>query len=447
MMKKCFVLGIIIFIMTGALSGCGKKEVDYDVEKNGNKENAENAESQLAQFKNAEKWKDDWNVTDKSGTEQNVIVNADIVVPELDNMSVIEVERVGDDKDFREQFLKSFYEGNDIYYHDEEHETKAEIEQRIAEMEESLTDPEWDDESKILIEEGLEEQRAKLLTAPADYVVAEEFKSCENYVGYRDDVLYRVDFSENFIWAEPEGDEYLGPEALRDYDKVSKMEEYNENIESKVSNECKLSQEEAKTLAENFLNQIGRSNQICTEEKQFMWHGENYDENNNVTEQSYAIYGYSFTYATGVDKVAFSQFPDFGNFDVLWHTEGYEGEVYNGDEVTLIVADKGVIDVKMKDPVTIRNISDSVKLLPLNTVKDIMKNELKENGEKYDFRYDSSFDHMQLMYMKMTDDSKEGIFSYVPVWCLSRKMDDISYAHPVFVNAMDGNVIYLNDIT
>lgn len=441
--KLLMVITIVGILM---ISGCGKKEVDYDIDKNVNKENTTNAESQLAQFKGAEKWKDDWNVTDKNGTEKNVIINADILVPELDNMSVIEVERAATGEEFREQFLKSFFEGNDIYYHDEEHQTKAEIEKRIAKMEEDLNDPAWDEDGKSRIEEGLKEVRARLQNAPEDYIVAEEFESCDTYAGYKDDILYRAVLGANFVWAQSAEDEYIGPESLRDYEFVSTMEEYNESIENNVSNECKMSLEEAKTLAENFLNQVGRNNQICTDEKQLMWHGQNTDVGVNVTDESYVMYGYSFTYATGVDGITFSQFPDFNNFDIVWYIEGYEGEDYNGDKVTITITDKGIIEVQMNDPVTIHNISASVKLLPLNTIKDIIKNELKENGKKYNFQYESSFNHMQLMYMKMADDSKEGVFSYVPVWCLSRKMDDISYSHPVFVNAMDGNIIYLTDI-
>lgn len=444
MKQKIYVAGILIFIITGLFSGCGKKEVDYELDKNGT--NGSN-NSNLTQFQNAEKWKEDWNVTDKSGTEKSVIVDTDIMIPDIVEMSVIEVERAENAESFRENFMKGFFGENDIYYHDEKHYTKEELERIIVSMEEALANPAYDNESRGELEEMLETEREYFAKASDSYTPAEEFESCDNFLGCRDNILYDALFFDDSIFICPKEEEYYGPKTLTDYDRVYCMTDDNGEYDVS-SNECTFSKEDAKEIAERFMMEIGKSSQICTEESQVLWCGEMFDESDNVADMKYVVYGYKFTYCTGINDMVFSQFPNFSSFfDVAAEDNDDSGENYNGDEMTFMVTDMGIVEMEMKAPVNIRNISGSVELLSLDTIKDIIRNELQENGCKYDFTNDRIFDCMQLMYLKVKDDSNEGIFSYVPVWCLSQKWDDANYSHPVFVNAMDGSVIYLNDIT
>lgn len=198
--------------------------------------------------------------------------------------------------------------------------------------------------------------------------------------------------------------------------------------------------EEAEKLAESFLNEIGRSQQICTATKQLVWTGSNGDE-----ESESVNYGYEITFGTGVDGVAFSQFPnfiDFSNTDKNMDDAGY----YNGDSTIIRITDDGITEVYMQDPVVIRTVSNEVELLPLDTIKDILKNEVVNNNENYDLGIGTKFNELQLIYLKLKDASEEGISSYVPVWCLSHCYEDMNYHdNPVLVNAIDGSVIAIED--
>lgn len=465
MKYKVIVMIMMIFLLSGTVCGCGKKEVDYGLEGKGK---AESSSSSLAQFKDAKNWTDEWNVPARDATgeleeEQMLSINAEIVVPEVDTMSVIEAEKTTIDEDFRKQFLKSFFKDGEIYYHDKEHYTKEELEKAIADLEEKHaqfvgkiqgTEGDGDDWIANDMKEELQESQKELqewkelLPQVSDtYTVAEEFGSCTEYAGQLDDLLCQVSFNESAVLAKPLDEKYYGPETLREYDTVSQLEKSNNGDENTL-NECRISMEDARSLAEHFMNKIGRSNQVCLEEKNLMWYGENTEKKSNAADEKYAVYGYSFTYGTGIDGIDFANFDMFPSCEYFgpywWELEAHVNEkLNNGDSITITVTDEGITEISLKTPLDIRNVNSQVKLLPLDVVKDIMKNEVMEHPEKYYFDYDSNFNQMELAYIKSKDNSQEDVFSYVPTWCLSSHAEGASMMHPIFVNAIDGSIVYL----
>lgn len=470
-MKKRTLAGIVLLVLSvGMLAGCGRGEVDYSMEEGDTQESGQNDINSLAQFKDEGNWSDELAVVDKNNTKQKLVIEAKAVVPDADSMSVVEVERTVMDTAFREAFLSAFFEESEIYYHDEAHYTAEELAGYIAELEGMVEEFGGDmhDDMKESIEESLENYRALLSDASGSYTPAEEYESCEEYVGYREDILYRVHFGGAEVTVEPlNGVSFYGPGTLEHYEFVEMMQQYSAKTEETAENECMYSMEEAKNLAENFMKKFGRDSQVCIEEKPVMWHGRTLDANKNVTEEKYVLYGYTFTYGTGIDDIAFSMFPDLWNYDVTWTDEVLDAkrdmeagiasdivgekddammkllDMFNGDRVEITVTDEGIVSLSIQAPVTIIDITGAVRLLPLNAIKDIMKNELAENGDKYDFKWDKRFNNLELMYLKTKDETAENVYSYVPTWCLSKKDEMGQHYHPVFVNAIDGSVLYI----
>lgn len=435
MNKRVLAYGMVLLMVTGLLFGCGKKKVDSEFFQEGTERISTDS---LAALKNLDTWKDSWTYVDADGKEQTALVDAKIIVPDIEHMSVIEVERAGNNPDFQTQVMKTFFENGEIYYHDEEHYTKEELTESIEIWEEYKAKAENAEEAAFY-DEYIQRYQQMLETAPDDYVKADAFENCDTYIGYREDIPYTAYMDEVYVSFMAENIKDICPKSLCDFEYVATMEDYKSSTGTMLENECSLSEEEAMQIAESFLNEIGRNRQVCIEIKPLVWYGENPDGSKN-----YVFDGYRISYGTGIDGMAFSEFPDFANYDVA-HTKPdiKDTELYNGDQVTMHITDDGIVDVIMKDPVIIRNESNEVTLLPLDTIEDILKTEISKNSQKYDFTWESEFDELRLMYLKMKDDTDENVFSYIPVWCLSRQIAEDVYYHPVFVNAMDGSVIYI----
>ena len=60
-----------------------------------------------------------------------VRINAPIDVPKADNMSVVTVEELKLDTNYKKKVLKAYFKDSEIYYHDLEHLTREELQSAI----------------------------------------------------------------------------------------------------------------------------------------------------------------------------------------------------------------------------------------------------------------------------------------------------------------------------
>ena len=98
---------IVEAIVIISLAGCSGKKVDY-----GNESESKETKnmSVLADIKADSGWKENFTIQTGNG-EKTVYVNANIVVPDFDNMSVVEVENVKIDADYKKRFLDLYFGG------------------------------------------------------------------------------------------------------------------------------------------------------------------------------------------------------------------------------------------------------------------------------------------------------------------------------------------------
>lgn len=414
-MKKRALTGVFLFVLTvGMIAGCGKQEVDYDMTGDNSEQSSEHEGGSLSDYRDMAKWQDEWNTVSMLGTDIKVLVDAEIVVPNVDGMHVIVAEREKIDAEAKEHFLKSFFEEGEIYYDD--------MEDNPAECQELLS------------------------AVPENYVEAEDFESCLRYIGSREGLLYYASFGTIEHWGHHSNIRLMNPEegapsSLLNggYDKVNYMGGEDIEAENEISNECKFSEEEARNLADTYISKLGRANQVCIETKPMLWRGENYDENGRMTEAEVSYYGYTFTYGTGIDGAAFLDFPNYACLDTKWAAEPQPADYFGGDEIVVMVTDLGVTEVSFSDPIIIREVSEPVELLPLDTIQGIIEGEVEGHGERYEFRSGNTFDKLELVYLALKDKSEEDVYSYIPVWCLQRS----DYGKPILVNAMDGSILYV----
>lgn len=430
---------IVEAIVIISLTGCAGKKVDY-----GNESESKETKnmSALADIKADSGWKENFTIQTGNG-EKTVYINANIVVPDFDNMSVVEVENVKIDADYKKRFLDLYFGGNEYYYHDPDHYTVDELNEVIEDWQKTQdeTHSEW-------LEQRLAEYRDKLETAKTTYTMAEDLENCEVFAGYKGDVFCEVEFEAHkvhaYAWYQS-GTDY-GPPSLRneDYDTITQTFQ-DEDLKDKVdetSNEGSKSATLAKKEAGNFLSKLGMQDQVERGECECGWIGFNNSEEGN--DYQTATWGYIYSYATGIDGITFKDGLDRDTYLSVYETNDSDtDDVTLTDSTLLTVTDDGIIDVQLEYPVNVTQIYKDVELISLKNIEQIIKAEITENPDKYDTA--SSFNKLQLSYLKIRSDSEPGKYSYVPAWALSRMVDYSSERNAIFVNAIDGTIINLEN--
>ena len=430
---------IVEAIVIISLAGCAGKKVDY-----GNESESKETKnmSALADIKADSGWNENFTIQTGNG-EKTVYVNANIVVPDFDNMSVVEVENVKIDADYKKRFLDLYFGENEYYYHDPDHYTVDELNEVIEDWQKTQDEihNEW-------LEQQLVEYRDKLETAKTTYTVAKDLESCEVFAGYKGDVFCEVEFEAHKVHAyalSQSGTDY-GPPSLRneDYDTITRNFQ-DEDLKDKVdetSNEGSKSAASAKKEAGNFLSKLGMQDLVERGECECSWIGFNNSEEGN--DYQTAAWGYIYSYATGIDGITFKDGLDRDTYLSVYETNDSDtDDVTLPDSTLLTVTDDGIIDVQLEYPVNVTQIYKDVELISLKNIEQIIKAEITENPDKYDTA--SSFNKLQLSYLKIRSDSEPGKYSYVPAWALSRMVDYSSERNAIFVNAIDGTIINLEN--
>ena len=335
-----------------------------------------------------------------------------------------------------------------MYSEDEEDKPKdywvsyiQSLEKNIQYMEEKLSlakEEEWWDvehyESYIqVIQDEITRCKEYMSQAPEEALIVEDFTG-ESYSGTYLSSNYKLSFIENSIYFAPEEEKKISPEKLQSehvYHVSVDFDTYNsENI-------CSISMEDAKTQAEAMLRLIGWTEPVQGETKVLQWNGSEKEES--------CIDGYSFEFYQGADGIA------FGKFDGGYKRKDENGLTEYARKATVEVNEKGIIAFSADTPVCFLQVTEDVDLLSLETIKGIIKNELNKNLETYLSGQDTvSFREMELNYIPVKDKEQTGYYSYVPAWRLCTSMNgqngSVSTDVPVLVNAIDGSIIYLEDI-
>ena len=117
------IMTLIEALVLTSLTGCAGKKVDY-----GNESESKETKnmSALADIRADSGWKENFTIQTGNG-EKTVYVNANIVVPDCKSMSVVEVQNIKVDADFKKSVIEAYFGNSTVYYHDIPHYTKEEI--------------------------------------------------------------------------------------------------------------------------------------------------------------------------------------------------------------------------------------------------------------------------------------------------------------------------------
>ena len=170
----------------------------------------------------------------------------------------------------------------------------------------------------------------------------------------------------------------------------------------------------------------------------------------------WCINGYVFYFDLGVDVISFVNYGTEEEYYSFGENADKNAKYSMVARLQIYVTDKGVIKMVADNPVEIINISEDVKLLPLDTVKSIMKESASTHWDALSFwgngGYGNCFDEMELLYFRISDKENPGRYSYVPAWRLGAvtrypMSGKIRIDIPILINAIDGSFINFGDET
>lgn len=456
MNRRMISIFLTVCSLSVLLCGCEKGTVDYDID---TQQGTLEQETSPLNLESVDKWEEEISISE----DKNVSIQANVKIPEVEQMSVMELQEVTFDEAYKKKVIQKLYGTLEVYANEQENWPKDRWETYIKSCEEELEDEklcllemkadstgQYDasiDFFEGLIEElqdEIEKCTKQMEAAPETVAVTTDF-SGESYYGTINGLIYEIDFylgdySEiRFSVADAS---QVCPDELKDAKKLS----YGGSSQSYIvdkKNLCTITEEEAKKQAEEVLSAMGWTEFVWQDTEVLEW-SDFLGEADGTSTTNHLPDGYCFTCEKGVGDFAFGEFDSGYSFLV-------EKENYCNETATICINDHGIVSVSVGNPVNFVQETENVSLLSLDTVKGIIKKELSENPDKY-FNGKSTihFIELQLNYLRIEDESRAGYFSYVPAWRLcnmtgtdnNRKISSV----PVFVNAIDGSIIDLEDV-
>lgn len=470
---------IVEAIVIISLTGCSGKKIDY-----GNESESKETKnmSALADIRADSGWNENFTIQTGNG-EKTVYVNANIVVPDFDNMSVVEVKNIKVGADFKKSVIEAYFGYSTVYYHDIPHYTKEEIYHSMEVVKNEIAGYQQEIDAGLITEEGVSrvmksendllEQYEKAEPSALDTrEKATDYTDCNEYLGYIGNVFCELRFgiaedgSLEYISAQPlkAGSEgtlyddseygYYGPPSFAEEKGVEGFNggSTGGDTTSSYDNECALSKDEAIKKAEEFQNKLGMASQVYIGTSDYEWSAgviEDGDDTVKTDDKESVIkdtaWGYIIDYGEGVDGIAFCKSLDFTRNMDIWETpDNYDDFMPYGSS-SFIVTDQGVTEFTVSYPVDIVNESKNVELLSMDTIKEIIKDDMTKNSDQYDFTQNHTYNNLKLGYIRLKDASDKDKCTYVPAWCLS-KQDKGYDRYPVYVNAIDGTIIRSDDL-
>lgn len=469
---KCISAGLALCIGVGLVTGCKNKTVNYRVDgaTESAHENGSNGKKGVGQFTDASAWQDEWTAVNTKGNEVVFSIDAEISLPEAEQMYVVEMEEPKFDEIYKGKVVKQIFGGQEVYYRDPIYLPKKELEKERADIVARM--------DVVEDAEGMEELEKELLMydellekAKDTYTPVTAYDE-DYYLGERDGVFYELsfvganyidgggiaDFTMKSVSLSPKDMDQVCPEELK-----GKNCRYYQAISTHgyIENQCGLSEESALEMARRFVKGLEMGYSVYTYSVPLLWVGYGTEPENGTGDADEVADGYVFYFDAGMEQMSFTLFGTqytYQNFFEKKREDEY-GQYSLGATLKVYVTDKGVIGMDADNPIEITGISGETELLPLDAVEGIMKEQITEHFGSFRFIYTANdrrveCNKMELIYFRVRDRENPGHYSYVPAWRLcnmpgykyeSSNPYNISIWNQVLINAIDGSVIDFYD--
>ncbi|MBP3326244.1 MAG: hypothetical protein J6L77_07515 [Coprococcus sp.] len=458
--KKAAVIALAGLMMAQtALTGCGKKEVDYNLEGSSNQDGeGKTGTSDRAGIGGKLGVPESCNETINVGnsTLGSITINCEsIQTPDADKMDIAHFTPYSFSNEDKKKIAEALFDKEKgIYLDDYEHRTKSDIQEQIDWNKKEIENAQENGDSSwaASLEEEIKSLEAELAEAPDTYPDAGDY-SGDSFFGTREDIEYSLSMFSYGADGEDEEEGMIGMGAyvyfgvkddlsLRPYEGASGgyMTDYAEQGDIAGTNKSSVTAEEAEELAGNFLADMGVTDIVKTKTSDLYWMY--YDEDGNTVANE--ADGYAISYARAVGG-----------------SPTYSGRTYNVDNLQQI---NGWIDIPVEtysvfvyDGKVVQaswqqiysqadSVEENVDLLSYEQIIEKANTEMAKYYEQYPTRYKKvEFNDMRLAYYLVSDG--EGKCKYLPVWIFSQYeeyTDSDGSDTPtqlLIMNAMDGTII------
>ena len=440
-------------------SGCNKK-VDYDMGDGTQKEGSAGEGGELSSRLGVpESYEGKLDAGD-SGIKEIAIKDDDIITPDSDSMSIVSYKKNSFDNAYRQKVCEAIFDkSKGIYVYDWEHQTKSDLQTQIDSYQTMLDDAKeaGDTDTEDYCKEYISYLENEMATATDEREGAGDY-SASDYIGQIGDNQFMLSFSEGTEGLNASFDlSYYPSEGLinyRPYEGASFVYAYDakygeEGLDDSIVNTCTFSEDEAVSLAQEFLAGCGIDDVIVTDKSPLLW--EYYDSSYNVIATEYE--GYIVNFGRSVNGTA-PYSADLSMVDTLSSDEDDAWYDAPTETFSIQIDSNGVINASCY-PLLVSTGEDQ-KNVDLLSWKELLK-ELDKNVAQYytdnkTSYSDIEFNDVRLTYYCIKDDSQDDVYNYVPVWIFAQADENdgtYDFDYPVqalMVNATDGTIYNLKDV-
>jgi hypothetical protein len=236
----------------------------------------------------------------------------------------------------------------------------------------------------------------------------------------------------------PAYDSYDASVSAYSEDEISDIKE----AVSSEENKCDLNENQALSMAEDYLDDFGITDTVLTETSELYWTYSDSEGQQHIDKD-----GYSFTFRREVDGQPVNNL-NINEVDNICQNNVYvpveEYEIRLDCQGYLNISCNGFFQMTDKE-------DENVSLLSFRDMLEKADENISEYYKKYDTKYGTvEFNNICLTYYPVADEETENTYMYIPVWILSQSEADDYYSktYPqqmVVINAMDGSVIDLTE--
>jgi hypothetical protein len=445
--RKAIASLLVVTLAAGtAMTGCGKKKVDYGVDGESSKGDGAKLAAKLNIPESCDETLE--GIDSGTGLTQVTIKDDSIEVPDTDSMSVFYYEENTVDTDYRQRVCESFFDTDaGIYVYDWEKPYKEDVQSQIDTYE-KMIDQSTDEDEKTYLTEYLDTLQEELKTATDEREGAGDYTS-DTYVGYVGENMYMIGFtSSDYGTGGGFYIDYYPSDSLIEYrpmDGATNVYSYSSeygDVEDET-NMASMSKDEAVAKGLEFLASCGITDVVETNVSDLLWEYSDASYNTVADE----LDGYVVTYMRSVDGIS-PYSPNVYNIDILntddvWYDTTSESFELNID-------DNGIISAYCNDMLRATDNKDAnVDLISwddaLKALPDVINTYYTANKTNYST---IEFNDVRLAYYMIQDGDT---YKYTPVWVFAQADatdgDDLDVDYPLQLVMLDATTGELIDLT
>lgn len=429
---------------------CQKKEVNYVDEGIQTQSDASQVDMSTSKLKDKLGVEEEWiEYIDK---DKAIVISAEVNIPDVSSVKVIEASHNIYTEEEKKLLMKCLT-NESIYKYPVSYEemTKEQLKEHILYHEYHVEFLKYNQELANIYQAELDYLYELYSVAPDEYSVATDFSE-GNFIIKYDNKDYVVRFLESdgseeytsrgdvSIYIENYADVYAENPNSNGVIYTNIVPQI-EDVYYLADNRCDISQDKAKELALDFIENIklGKFEIIDTYPLSLKGTNENYEH--ETWYDGYTFVMYRNIDGICIDGVDWSEVSTHPGNDIDYTSGIMNYPQYGYDKIFVCVNDDGIVQFDYSSPLRLGHvISDDVKILSYEKIQNAIRTEII-NQSCYEY---NSFKDLELVYFPIQDESDLGKYTIVPIWIL-KSYDTNKIKSYVAVNAIDGSIIYIND--